>query len=71
MIDKECVDKKEYTVKLSSLIKMVLDIKALALYPSSVDFARDKLYNQLNGLEQYLGELKDVNVELERDWWEE
>lgn len=58
-------------IKLSQLIKTVIDTKALAIYPNSTGLARDKLYNHLTYLESQLIELKDVNVELERDWWEE
>jgi hypothetical protein len=32
---------------------------------------RDKLYKRINHLEYLLLELKDINVELKRDWWEE
>ena len=73
MTVKEVSNKKcEYPkVKLSVLVKMVLDVKSLSMYPSSVSLARDKLYNQLTALEHQLVMLKDVNIELERDWWEE
>jgi hypothetical protein len=50
---------------------MILDARSLSMYPSSVSLARDKLYNQLTALEHQLVMLKDVNIELERDWWEE
>ena len=58
-------------IKLSQLIKTVIDTKALAMHPQSTPLARDKLYNHLTYLESQLVELKDVNVELDRDWWEE
>lgn len=58
-------------IKLSQLIKTVIDTKALAMYPNSTALARDKLYNHLTYLENQLVELKDVNVELERGWWKE
>ena len=59
------------SVKLSQLITSVLELKVLAMYPNSTSLSRDKLYNRLSYLESQLVELKDVNVELERDWWKE
>lgn len=58
-------------VKLSHLVMTVLELKVLAMYPNSTSLVRDKLYNRLSYLESQLVDLKDINVELKRDWWEE
>ncbi len=64
--------KCEYpSIRLSLLIKAVVELKALALCPNSESLMRDKLYKKINHLEYLLLELKDINVELKRDWWEE
>ena len=63
--------KQDSTIKLTQLVRAVLELKALAMYPHSTSLAREKLYNHLTYLESLLVELKDVNVELERDWWKE
>ena len=63
--------KQDPTIKLTQLVRTVLELKALAMYPHSTSLAREKLYNRLTYLESLLVELKDVNVELERDWWKE
>ena len=68
----EEISKSEYPkIRLSQLVKTVLELKSLAMYPKSTSLSRDKLYNRLTYLESQLVELKDVNVELERDWWKE
>lgn len=63
--------KQNSTIKLTQLIRAVLELKTLAMYPHSTSLAREKLYNELTYLENLLVELKDINVELERDWWKE
>ena len=66
------LNKCEYpSIRLSQLVKAVVELKALALYPNSDSLMRDKLYKKINHLEYLLLELKDINVELKRDWWEE
>lgn len=71
-ISKSEISKSEYPkIRLSQLVKTVLELKSLAMYPNSTSLSRDKLYNRLTYLESQLVELKDVNVELERDWWKE
>ena len=68
----EEISKEEYPkIRLSQLVQTVLELKSLAMYPNSTSLSRDKLYNRLTYLESQLVELKDVNVELERDWWKE
>lgn len=71
-IEKEGINKlSEYPkVKLSDLVEVVIKLKVIAINPNQ-SLCRDKLYNGLSHLEHTLVELKDVNVELERDWWEE
>lgn len=71
-IEKEGINKmSEYPkVKLSDLVEMVIGLKAIAMNPNQ-SLCRDKLYNRLSHLEHTIVMLKDVNVELERDWWEE
>ena len=59
------------SIRLSRLVKAVVELKALALCPKSDSRMRDKLYRKINHLEYLLLELKDINVELKRDWWEE
>ena len=59
------------SIRLSQLVKAVVELKALALCPKSDSLMRDKLYKRINHLEYLLLELKDINVELKRDWWEE
>ena len=71
-IEKEGINKmSEYPkVKLSDLVEIVIGLKAIAMNPNQ-SLCRDKLYNGLSHLEHIIVMLKDVNVELERDWWEE
>ena len=65
--DEKCC---EYpNVSLTYLIKKVIELKKLAI--SHEYYSRDKLYNRLDYLEHTLYRLCDVNVELERDWWQE
>ena len=58
-------------VSLTQLIKTVLDLKALAVYSNRNSLSRNKLYAELTYLENQLMNLKDINIELKRDWWEE
>lgn len=71
-IEKEGINEmSEYPkVKLSDLVEIVIGLKAIAMNPNQ-SLCRDKLYNGLSHLEHIIVMLKDVNVELERDWWEE
>ena len=71
-IEKEGINEmSEYPkVKLSDLVEMVIKLKVIAINPNQ-SLCRDKLYNRLSHLEHTIVMLKDVNVELERDWWEE
>ena len=58
-------------VSLTQLIKTVLDLKALAIYSNRNTLSRNKLYTELTYLENQLMNLKNINIELKRDWWEE
>lgn len=58
-------------VSLTQLIKTVLDLKALAIYSNRNSLSRNKLYTELTYLENQLMNLKNINIELKRDWWEE
>ena len=58
-------------VSLTQLIKTVLDLKALAIYSNRSNLSRNKLYTELTYLENQLMKLKNINIELKRDWWEE
>ena len=72
MTEKELISGRECeypTIKLSVLVRDVLELKALSMYPQNI--RRNEWYNRLSALEDKLIALKDVNVELERDWWKE
>lgn len=58
-------------VKLSSLIRSVIELKVLAMNPKSTSLMRDKLYKRLSYLEEELLLLTDINIPLERDWFKE
>ena len=70
IVEKEIEEKSEYKkVKLSDLIETVISIKLIVMNPNQ-SLCRDKLYTLLSSLEHMLVDLRDVNIELERDWWE-
>ena len=60
-------DVKYPSVKLSQLIREVISVKKIIMYPTYYQ-DKDELYNSLDYLEHELLSLKNPDVSLIRDW---